>query len=95
MQYSTDQRHCEYNGDSHSEPTLQGITGLWRGHAATLLHRMPYSAVNFAVFENTRKVLTPVFRSPADGGTYAAEVCFDACCILHVLGASRQSQCSS
>jgi Mitochondrial carrier protein len=53
---------------------VQGVTGLWRGHTATLLHRVPYSAVNFAVFENTRNLLTPVFRSPADGGTYASEV---------------------
>eukprot|EP00955_Chlamydomonas_euryale_P117899 366505-Chlamydomonas_euryale.AAC.2 len=29
----------------------EGILSLWRGNLATVLHRMPYSAVNFATYE--------------------------------------------
>jgi hypothetical protein len=53
---------------------MQGFLSLWRGHTATLLHRIPYSAVNFAVFENTKTFLAPLLKSRAEGGTYATEV---------------------
>ena len=34
----------------------EGILSLWRGNLATILHRMPYSAVNFSAFEMVRRV---------------------------------------
>lgn len=53
---------------------LQGFLSLWRGHTATLLHRIPYSSVNFAVFEHAKVVLAPVLKSRNEGGSYATEV---------------------
>lgn len=53
---------------------MQGFFSLWRGHTATLLHRIPYSAVNFAVFENTKSLLAPFLKSRSEGGSYATEV---------------------
>ena len=61
---------------------MQGLTGLWKGHAATLLHRIPYSAVNFAVYENTRDRLTPILKSATKGGSFASEV---RSCLLLIL----------
>ena len=29
----------------------EGLMSLWKGNMATVLHRIPYSAVNFATFE--------------------------------------------
>eukprot|EP00892_Ulva_mutabilis_P000422 jgi/Ulvmu1/10380/UM061_0064.1 len=51
----------------------QGFLSLWRGHTATLLHRIPYSSVNFAVFEHTKAVLAPALKSRAEGGSYGTE----------------------
>jgi Mitochondrial carrier protein len=67
--------------DARQHPTaavraVQGVLSLWRGHMATLLHRLPYSAVNFAVFEASNKALAPRFRSRSERGTVASEVRF-------------------
>lgn len=35
---------------------VQGLAALWRGNLATIIHRLPYSATNFAVFEAANKV---------------------------------------
>jgi solute carrier family 25 (mitochondrial phosphate transporter), member 23/24/25/41 len=35
-----------------------GLTSLWRGNMTSVLHRFPYSAINFFVYENTLDVLT-------------------------------------
>lgn len=69
---------------------VQGVLGLWRGHTATLLHRMPYSAVNFAIFENTVKALSPLLKATSEGGTLASEVCFLLVCVLVCAEAAQQ-----
>jgi hypothetical protein len=35
-----------------------GFLALWRGNMTSVLHRFPYSAINFAVYEHTLDVLT-------------------------------------
>ncbi len=35
-----------------------GIKSLWRGNMTSVIHRFPYSAINFFVYENTLDVLT-------------------------------------
>ena len=35
-----------------------GIKSLWRGNMTSVLHRFPYSAINFFIYENTLDVLT-------------------------------------
>lgn len=35
-----------------------GFKSLWRGNMTSVLHRFPYSAINFFVYENTLDVLT-------------------------------------
>jgi hypothetical protein len=55
---------------------MQGVLSLWRGHTATLLHRIPYSAVNFAVFENSKILLAPYLKNRSEGGSYVTEVRF-------------------
>jgi hypothetical protein len=35
-----------------------GLPSLWRGNMTSVLHRFPYSAINFFVYENTLDVLT-------------------------------------
>lgn len=37
----------------------EGVTALWRGNFATIVHRIPYSAVNFTTFEMSKKYLEP------------------------------------
>ena len=47
-------------GSRHQMPLLtavrhvvrtEGVCSLWKGNLATILHRLPYSAVNFATFD--------------------------------------------
>lgn len=35
-----------------------GVAGFWRGNMTSVLHRFPYSAINFFVYENTLDTLT-------------------------------------
>ena len=35
-----------------------GIKSLWKGNLTSVLHRFPYSAINFFVYENTLDILT-------------------------------------
>ncbi|KAG7346243.1 mitochondrial carrier protein [Nitzschia inconspicua] len=35
-----------------------GLRSLWRGNMTSVLHRFPYSAINFFVYENTLDILT-------------------------------------
>jgi hypothetical protein len=35
-----------------------GVRALWRGNMTSVLHRFPYSAINFAVYEHTLDLLT-------------------------------------
>ena len=39
--------------------STQGMASLWQGNLATVLHRIPYSATNFAVYELTNSYLQP------------------------------------
>ena len=40
-----------------------GIMSLWKGNMTSVLHRFPYSAINFYVYENTLDVLAGLHRS--------------------------------
>jgi solute carrier family 25 protein 42 len=40
--------------------STMGITSFWRGHTATLVRVIPYSATNFFVFDRTRHLLEPI-----------------------------------
>jgi hypothetical protein len=51
---------------------------------------MPYSAVNFAIFENTVKALSPLLKATSEGGTLASEVCFLLVCVLVCAEAMQQ-----
>ncbi|CAJ1966778.1 unnamed protein product [Cylindrotheca closterium] len=37
-----------------------GIASLWKGNMTSVLHRFPYSAINFYVYENTLDILTGI-----------------------------------
>ena len=39
-----------------------GILSLWRGNLPSVLHRFPYSAINFFIYENTLDVLSGMHR---------------------------------
>lgn len=43
-----------------------GIAALWRGNMTSVLHRFPYSAINFAVYEHTLDLLTAHGRKHAE-----------------------------
>lgn len=38
----------------------EGVLSLWKGNAATILHRLPYSSINFYTYEATKAQLRPV-----------------------------------
>lgn len=40
-----------------------GLKSLWKGNMTSVLHRFPYSAINFYVYENTLDVLVGMQRS--------------------------------
>eukprot|EP00977_Amphora_coffeiformis_P014761 scaffold4223_cov189-Amphora_coffeaeformis.AAC.21 len=41
-----------------------GILSLWRGNLTSVLHRFPYSAINFYVYENTLDALSQYAKQP-------------------------------
>lgn len=45
----------------------EGLRALWRGNGVTMLHRLPYSATNFYVYESSIRVMRE--RLPAPGET--------------------------
>jgi solute carrier family 25 (mitochondrial phosphate transporter), member 23/24/25/41 len=45
-------------GGFHKIVERGGLKSLWRGNMTSVLHRFPYSAINFFVYENTLDVLT-------------------------------------
>mmetsp|Transcript_117313 Transcript_117313/g.230127 ORF Transcript_117313/g.230127 Transcript_117313/m.230127 type:complete len:408 (+) Transcript_117313:135-1358(+) len=47
-------------GTLRSIVKTQGVLSLWNGNWTSVLHRFPYSAINFAVFEATNDYLTKV-----------------------------------
>jgi solute carrier family 25 phosphate transporter 23/24/25/41 len=47
----------------------EGLLSLWKGNWATLLHRIPYSAVNFVVFERSDQLLAQLMSSNEGVGT--------------------------
>jgi hypothetical protein len=46
---------------THTPPRIQvvrteGAAALWKGNLVTILHRLPYSSINFYTYENTTKL---------------------------------------
>jgi solute carrier family 25 phosphate transporter 23/24/25/41 len=41
-----------------------GIMSLWKGNLTSVLHRFPYSAINFYVYENTLDALSQSLKKP-------------------------------
>jgi solute carrier family 25 phosphate transporter 23/24/25/41 len=41
----------------------EGLLSLWKGNIITILHRVPYSAINFCVYESTKEHLRPIVSS--------------------------------
>lgn len=39
-----------------------GLTSLWKGNMTSVLHRFPYSAINFFVYENSLDFITGIHR---------------------------------
>lgn len=37
----------------------EGVLSLWKGNLVTIIHRLPYSAVNFATYELANQHLRP------------------------------------
>ena len=50
-------------GGFHKIIERGGFTALWKGNMTSVLHRFPYSAINFYVYENTLDVLVGMQRS--------------------------------
>jgi len=38
----------------------EGFRAFWKGNTVTIVHRLPYSAVNFYVYERYKNVITGV-----------------------------------
>ncbi|GFH26757.1 uncharacterized protein HaLaN_24958, partial [Haematococcus lacustris] len=58
----------------------EGVASLWKGNLATIIHRVPYSATNFAVFEATKEALEPhmesdILRRLVAGGSAGLVAC--------------------
>ncbi|KAJ9534458.1 hypothetical protein QJQ45_016155, partial [Haematococcus lacustris] len=58
----------------------EGAASLWKGNLATIIHRVPYSATNFAVFEATKEALEPhmesdILRRLVAGGSAGLVAC--------------------
>ena len=49
-----------------------GLRSLWRGNMTSVLHRFPYSAINFYVYENTLDTLTGMKRASHNEHTETA-----------------------
>ncbi|MCO5601773.1 hypothetical protein L7F22_055898 [Adiantum nelumboides] len=47
----------------------EGIFAFWKGNAVTILHRIPYSTINFYAYQNYKDCLTPR-NIDADGQTF-------------------------
>eukprot|EP00980_Cylindrotheca_fusiformis_P004022 scaffold880_cov132-Cylindrotheca_fusiformis.AAC.18 len=39
-----------------------GLSSLWKGNMTSVLHRFPYSAINFFVYENTLDIITGIHK---------------------------------
>lgn len=52
----------------------EGFLSLWKGNGVTILHRLPYSAVNFWAYERSNEVWKRIFPAPARQGTTPADV---------------------
>jgi hypothetical protein len=60
----------------------EGVAALWKGNLATILHRLPYSSINFYTYEHTNRFLlqrlppnTDFGRTLAAGGLAGLVAC--------------------
>jgi hypothetical protein len=60
----------------------EGVAALWKGNFATILHRLPYSSINFYTYEHANKFLlqrlppkTDFARTLAAGGLAGLVAC--------------------
>jgi solute carrier family 25 phosphate transporter 23/24/25/41 len=60
---------------AHQVVRREGVAALWKGNLATILHRLPYSSINFYTYEHANRFLlkqlppkTDFARTLAAGG---------------------------
>jgi solute carrier family 25 phosphate transporter 23/24/25/41 len=44
----------------------EGPAALWKGNLVTILHRLPYSSINFYTYERTQKLLVTALPGTTD-----------------------------
>jgi hypothetical protein len=59
------------SGGMHKIIERGGFRSFWKGNMTSVLHRFPYSAINFFVYENTLDILSG--RDSESASTYEAE----------------------
>ncbi|CAN0878685.1 Calcium-binding mitochondrial carrier protein SCaMC-1-A [Linum grandiflorum] len=52
----------------------EGFRAFWRGNLVTIVHRVPYSAVNFYAYEKYKTFLQSVFGLERQGGNSTADL---------------------
>ncbi|CAN1142504.1 Mitochondrial substrate carrier family protein B [Linum perenne] len=52
----------------------EGFKAFWRGNLVTIVHRVPYSAVNFYAYEKYKTFLQSVFGLERQGGNSTADL---------------------
>ncbi|EEQ98339.1 hypothetical protein Pmar_PMAR013688 [Perkinsus marinus ATCC 50983] len=46
----------------------EGITSMWRGNLVSVIHKFPYGAINYYVYEKAKILMRPYWSSPTDPG---------------------------
>ncbi|KAF5802360.1 putative mitochondrial carrier domain protein [Helianthus annuus] len=53
----------------------EGLRAFWKGNLVTIVHRLPYTAVNFYAYEQYKKLLKSIPSIEYNTGTAAADAC--------------------
>jgi hypothetical protein len=48
---------------------MEGVRALWKGNGVTMMHRLPYTATNFYLYEQANQALSAVLPTTASGTT--------------------------
>jgi hypothetical protein len=52
--------------------TREGVAAFWKGNGTSVLHRFPYSAINFAVYEKSNVAFSAALSDAGEHGSAAA-----------------------